>query len=507
MVWTGASREGPASDAALRRRSSPERLRRRLAGDLDVILLAALRKEPARRYPTVAAFAEDLRRHLEGLPVRARGDTFSYRAGKFVRRNRLAVATATTALVVSLGMIAFYTHRLAVERDRAVAEAAKADQVAGFLTEVFALANPEATGGAALTAREMLARGAGRIAGLERQPEVQAALLATIGSAYIKIGQADSARPLLERALELQRRSLGPAHPDLAETLLHLGELQYEAGSFDSAFALVSRAVGIQSAAPDTPTLQRALGLNNLGWLTYERGNFPAADSLHRAALALRLRAEGPTSEGVAESRSNLAVVRHAAGDLDGADSLYRSAIAIRKEISGPGSPLLAFTYNNLAALLEERRQLPAAESLFRAALGIEEAAFGKDNPRLSTNHVNLGRVLGRLGRNDEAERMLLTALRLDRLRGDRHPYVAYDLRTLGDFLRGQGKPARPSASTRTPSRSTVPPTGRTGSPSARCCGASPCSGSTPAIPREPSPCWPRPWRPGARCSRPTTWT
>jgi len=442
MVTTGPKSGAPsATDTSTLRRSTPDRLRRRLAGDLDTIFLTALRKEPGRRYPTAAAFADDLRRHLEGLPVRARGDTFSYRAAKFVRRNRLAVATVATALAVALGMIGFYTRRLAVERDRAVAEAAKASQVASFLTEVFSNANPEETGGAQVTARDLLAKGAAQASELD-DPAVQAALLATIGSAYIKIGQADSARPVLERALALQERTLGPSHPDVAMTLLHLGELQYEAGSFDSAFVLIDRAVTMQEST-DAPPGQRALGLNNLGWITYERGNLRRADSLYRVALALRLQVEDSVSEPVAESLNNLAVVQAALGQLDVADSLYRRAIAIRKQVLGPDNPLLGFAYNNLAALLEERRELPAAESLYRAALEIETAAFGPDNPRQSTNFVNLGRVLGRLGRNEEAETMLEAALRLDRLRGEHHPFVAYDLRTLGDFFWTTKQPAK----------------------------------------------------------------
>ncbi|MEZ4585256.1 MAG: serine/threonine-protein kinase [Gemmatimonadales bacterium] len=442
MVTTGpTSGAPPAGDTSTLRRSTPDRLRRRLAGDLDTIFLTALRKEPGRRYPTAAAFADDLKRHLDGLPVRARGDTFRYRAAKFVRRNRLAVATVATALIVGLGMIGFYTRRLATERDRAVAEAAKADQVAEFLTEVFSNANPEESGGAQVTARDLLAKGAARASEID-DPAVQAALLTTIGSAYIKIGQADSARPVLERALTLQQRTLGADHPDVAMTLLHLGELQYEAGSYDSSYTLLDKAVAMQ-ARTDAPPLERALGLNNLGWITYERGDLPRADSLYRVALALRLSAVDSVSEPVAESQNNLAVVQAALGNLETADSLYRSAIAIRERVLGPDNPLLGFAYNNLAALLEERRLLPAAESLYRAALAIEVAAYGPDNPRQSTNYVNLGRVLGRLGRNQEAESMLQAELRLDRLRGENHPYVAYDLRTLGDFFWTIKQPAQ----------------------------------------------------------------
>src|SRR5262249_6331411 len=74
-----------------------------LKGDLDNIVLKALRKEPERRYSSVEQLSEDIQRHLDGLPVRARSDTFSYRASKFIRRNKIAAA-ATMLVILSLAI-------------------------------------------------------------------------------------------------------------------------------------------------------------------------------------------------------------------------------------------------------------------------------------------------------------------------------------------------------------------------------------------------------------------
>ena len=104
---------------------------RKLRGDLDNILLQALRKEPARRYPTVNGMAEDIRRYLGNFPVRARKDTVGYRASKFVRRNRLAVAAASLvllALVVGLGVAAWQAQVAAAQAKVARAERTKAEQ-------------------------------------------------------------------------------------------------------------------------------------------------------------------------------------------------------------------------------------------------------------------------------------------------------------------------------------------------------------------------------------------
>ncbi|MFN7942810.1 MAG: protein kinase [Thermoanaerobaculia bacterium] len=91
---------------------SPQRLRRQLAGDLDAIVLKTLRKSPADRYPTVAALAEDLRRYLAGLPVRARRGSARYRAARFLRRHRLAAASAALFLVAVAGGFALARWRV-----------------------------------------------------------------------------------------------------------------------------------------------------------------------------------------------------------------------------------------------------------------------------------------------------------------------------------------------------------------------------------------------------------
>jgi eukaryotic-like serine/threonine-protein kinase len=102
---------------------NPEKLRRRLTGDLDNIVLKALRKEPQRRYASVEQFSEDIRRHLEGLPVVARKDTFSYRAGKFVKRHATAVAAAVLVLVcLTAGLVVAMREATIARAQRARAE-------------------------------------------------------------------------------------------------------------------------------------------------------------------------------------------------------------------------------------------------------------------------------------------------------------------------------------------------------------------------------------------------
>jgi serine/threonine-protein kinase len=157
---------GPGStiaEIATRRATSPGRLRRELAGDLDTIVLTALRKEPQRRYGTAAQLIGDVERYLEGRTISARPDTVRYRLRTFVRRHTAATATATASLALVVGLVAFYTHRVGAERDHARLEASKAGEVADFLTRLFQVSAPTRSRGESVTARELLDRGADRI--------------------------------------------------------------------------------------------------------------------------------------------------------------------------------------------------------------------------------------------------------------------------------------------------------------------------------------------------------
>ena len=127
-------------------------LRRRLAGDLDNIVLMAMRKDPQRRYASVAQFSNDIERHLQGLPVVARKDTLGYRAPKFVGRHKLGVASAAAVLLLIVG----FSITVTVLWQRAVRERQRAQAVSTFLQDLFSIPDPSQSRGEAVTAREML---------------------------------------------------------------------------------------------------------------------------------------------------------------------------------------------------------------------------------------------------------------------------------------------------------------------------------------------------------------
>ncbi|MGH7507297.1 MAG: serine/threonine-protein kinase, partial [Longimicrobiales bacterium] len=228
-VIAGSARgAGPArgtTSGADRRQTVTRRLRRRLHGDLDNIVMKALRKEPDRRYPSVDAMIDDIGRYESGRPVLARRDSFGYRSSKFIRRNRAAVAAAGFVVVSLLAGMTTTTYQARV----AARESARAEQVKNFVLDLFELSDPDLSNGAEITARQLLERGQERVdEELAGQPELQAEMLGVLGSIDHKLGLYDDAAGRFQRALALERQVHGPRHRDVAARLHDLGNTEIE---------------------------------------------------------------------------------------------------------------------------------------------------------------------------------------------------------------------------------------------------------------------------------------
>ena len=426
------------AEAASRARGlNSERLRRRLAGDLDTIVLKALRKEPARRYASVEQLAEDLRRHLDGRPVIARPDTFRYRAQKFARRHRAGVG----ALVAVAALTAVYTARLARERDGARLQAAKAAHVAEFLQTLFRVSDPDESRGRTVTVRELLDRGAARIQHeLAAQPEAQADLMAVIGDVYLQLGLYAEATAQLEAALATRVRIGKGEDAKAAEVLDALSVVKKVAGDYEAADTLAGQAVALQRRLRGPP-VALASRLNTLAEARRVRGDYPAAESFSREALALRRGALPPEHRDIADNLNNLALLIHARGDYVAAEGMHRDSLAMRRRVLGEDHPEVSNSLNNLAVTMAAQGDYAAAERHFREALALRRRILGEDEPRTLNTERNLGALLVEKGDEAAAEPVLREAL--DRMRGRLdadHPYASDAWMSLALALSARGE-------------------------------------------------------------------
>ncbi len=431
--------EDPESDLVARNRSTtPARLRRNLAGDVDNIVLSALRTEPERRYSSARSLVDDIERHLTGFPVRARPDTIRYRSRKFVRRHRIGLAAggvAVAALVAGLAGTAWQARRASVE-------AAKANEVSQFVLGLFEASDPSSSRGEDVTVRDVLDRGAERArTDLEDQPAVQAEMLGVLGDIYRKLSLYEEADELVEEGLDLRRTMYGPDDLRVAESLNALGSVRQARGDLESAEVVYSEALRIRVANLGDSDPLVADVVNNLGILARSTGEFSRADSLHRQALAIREAAFGPDHIDVAVSLKNLALTLHSMGRLEDAIPLYRRSLDMQVRITGELHPEVGTTLNSLASALLSMGAYEEAEELYRRALAIQRQVLGDRHRSTASTLNNLARVVSARRSPEEAIGMIEEALRIrEELLGPNHPAVGTSLSDLGKQLREVGR-------------------------------------------------------------------
>ncbi len=423
---------------------SVSQLRRRLVGDLDRIVMKALRTEPDCRYVSAEQLSNDVRRHLEGRPVQARPNTLAYRAGKFLRRNRIAVgvAAALFALVSSFSVFSMRQAKdIARERDRAQLEQEKAQRVAGFLVELLQDTDPAEARGRDVTVREALDKGAEEILGrLHDQPEIRAMLLETMGSIYVNLGLYEEATPLLELALETRRQSPETEPASLAATLTRLGDLQKQRGRHEAAEASFQEALALRRASFESHHPAIGESLHHLGALSYVSGDFERAQQHYLEALEIRRREENP-SPALAETTNDLALVLMKRGDLVRAEPLFRQALDQARVALGPDHPTVLEIGSNLAALLQEKGDLKGAEALYLATLEVLRRVFEPAHPAIGKTINNLATVRSQLGDHAGAEPLFRETLAIARQAfGEEHQYVALAMSNLGTTLDELGK-------------------------------------------------------------------
>jgi serine/threonine-protein kinase len=435
---------------AATRGTSVRGLARRLAGDLDAIVLMALRKEPALRYASPLALRNDIQRHLEHRPIQARREGAVVRAGKFVRRHRLGFAAATA---LALSITAGVTGTLSQARQKAL-QAERARRVTDFVVGLFEAADPAQARGREITARELVEQGAVR---LERelggQLEIQAEMGLVLGRINDRLGLSEAALLLLDQSLRRSSAGQGSASRQTradalrakGAALVHLGRAA-EAEPLLREAEAAHRALGTRDLdrtldiAEDLD--ERSIALRALGRLEDSEAVVLAAFELRRASL-------GPDHPRIAVSYNNLAVIQRELGKLDEAEANYKRALDLRIPALGREHPETADSLNNLAALLHYRGRYAEAATAFEDVSAVYGRLYGEEHPRTVTAANNLAVVLLKLGDLERAEELFESVLTYWReTASDQHPSALMTRGNLGLLyqMRGQARLAESTA-------------------------------------------------------------
>jgi serine/threonine-protein kinase len=426
-----------------RRGRTPEQLRRMLRGDLDNIVLMAMRKEPQRRYASPAQLAEDATRYLEGRPVLAHKDTFSYRAAKFVRRNKaaaVAVVLVAFALVGGILAIVWQARRAtaqariaAAERDRARIEAAKAERINAFMQSIFAAADPSWYSSGfgqrgEVRVVDVLEQAGRRIdTELKDEPEIRAELHHTIGTTFQSLGKFEQAQPHFDAALNAYRGLYGERHPKVAEALYFLAASKVGTGDAAGGLALYRQSLDLFHAVdPNNANVPYLLA--DFAGLLNQFGETVAAEQTAREGLELSRQKYGEEHVSTTTLLTRLALINETRGDVRQAEIFYQTVLSTFSRMPNGrmhSSGILAYL-GHLAML---RGDLKQAEAQVRESQNISSQVFNESHPEHLRLVLDLAEIHHLQGAYMDAEKEATSAL--NSLRRNASNNITYQLRGL----------------------------------------------------------------------------
>lgn len=430
-------------EVAEARRVSLSALARTLSGDLDTIVLYALRKEPDRRYASVTELLADLERYRKGLPVRAQTDSFRYRARKFVARRRVALSWGAALFVAA----AISLPAMAAQRLRTARETARAEQIEQLLSDLFALPHPRVVAQPPLAVT--YADQATRLvrSELAAHPRSQARLLTMVGRLYNALGHYARSMEVLEEALALRRVTFGADSIEVADTLEWLGQSQHYAAQYDASESSVRQALQIRHlrlGETDPDTIRTTL---ELGDLLHTRGRLRDAEAVLREAIvtlraaAVEVRVQDLGHDPLPRALRDLANVLRDRGVLRESATLFEEAIAMFRAHDGDQQVATSQVY--FSRLLIMRSQFDVAEATIDQSIRALRRIYDGDHALVGMALREFGHLRMQQDRFDEAADLLSEAQQvMQKWLGPAHAQVPRTRAHQAELARRRGQTA-----------------------------------------------------------------
>ncbi len=406
--------------------------------DLRWILRSAMAHDVGDRYASVAALADDLRRHQAREPIRARPPSVRYQFARFAQRNALLVSIAgslTALLLVALVLVSVLYLQSSAARDaeaeqRRVAEREGAKQQAAlrFLNDMLSAANPRmGTGEPDVPVRAVVERAAASLdtveAGSLYEPEVEAAVRDTIGDVFVALAMFEEADRMFRAARSLRAAHLAPDDPAHALSEHRLGALAVRLGEMDRAQTLLESALERRRSHFGEDSAPYATTLNELSMIKTGRRDFESAHEMQQRVLAIRRRVLAENDPLIGQAINNIATTLVHLGRFEEAIITLREALAFREQIYGESHPDIAETLSDLGFLYRMDGRYEESERAIRRTIDILTASYGEDHPLVASAIHNLAQLMYMLGDYEEALRLMHRALAIREFAlGETHP-------------------------------------------------------------------------------------
>ncbi|MGA2742007.1 MAG: serine/threonine-protein kinase [Bryobacteraceae bacterium] len=415
------------------------RIGKRAWADLDALCRKALDRDAGARYGSVEALIRDINHYLNEEPLECRQGGVSYRAGKFVRRNARAVLAVSLVSALIVGLVFFFTVRLARARNAALAEAARTKRVERFLVDMFESGTPEAAYSKDLRALSLLDRGVKEVGILKSEPETQAELYESLGSIYDMLGNFPESDRLLFLALDKMKSALGPENPKVAEVMLRIGVLRGDQSQLKDAVSFVQAGLALaqRHATPDDLSVIEAKSA--LGRVTAQSGAFEKAIPILEPLVKLPPSGE-EASYALADNLLVLGVCYDSVGRHETAEPVVRRALVLHRQLAGEFHPKTANDLFTLGEIKAALGQYGEAEKYYREAIRIMEGWYGRNHPDAATYYGVFARTLLLEGKSAEAEGLLRRVLEIQqRAYGSANVRVSVTLDSLGKIAVERG--------------------------------------------------------------------
>jgi eukaryotic-like serine/threonine-protein kinase len=387
-------------------------LRNELKGDLDAIVEKALRQRPQERYATAAALSADLQRYLEHEPVFAREGMLAYRAGKFVRRYRSAVISVTAvlaSLMIATVVALTQEHKIGVERDRA-------DQITGFMTQIFKVADPSEARGNTVTAREILDKSSRQIetgAGLDAG--VQSDLLQVMAETYTNLGLYARGHTLAQSALDSRRRLLGAEDPKTLGSRQQMANILIKEGRPAEAETLLKQTLALQLKVLGPEHVQTLTTQDALIKILLSQGHYEESAREAQTLIAAETRTLGPSNPLTLQTILSRASALRRLSRFEEAEPLFRDLVATARQHLGNDHPQTIVAVIYFANMLMEQNRYREAEPLLRDALAAQQRVLGPEHPVTADTMTHLGiDLVSDRSRYPEAEQLYRAALAIE---------------------------------------------------------------------------------------------